>query len=141
MVDTIIPLVGSRIRTDEVVVQNSNSNSVSICVQVDCSGGDVDREIGKDDLIQTKVESVLEDVEEQRFYVEEIRKTLDIQDVGDLLAAGKEQENMDSLLEEAPEIPDFQHLHPDLLENNQEKTSHVSEYGRITLTGRGIGKL
>ena len=63
----------------------------------------------------------LEDVQEARYWLEEAER-LDLEKVGDELAAGREQENLDALLEvyerwELEEMADI--LHPDLAEQEE----------------------
>ena len=47
--------------------------------------------------VKRQVLPFLEDVMEERFYVEEIRRQLDLEEIGKELAAGKELENMEAL--------------------------------------------
>ena len=47
--------------------------------------------------VKRQVLPFLEDVMEQRFYVEEVRRQLDVEEIGKELAAGKELDNMEAL--------------------------------------------
>ena len=47
--------------------------------------------------VKRQVLPFLEDVMEQRFYVEEVRRQLDVEEIGKELAAGKESDNMEAL--------------------------------------------
>ena len=78
----------------------------------------------------------LEDVEEARFYVDKVKKELDVEEVGRLMAAGKEQDNMYAMDEEIREDPDFAAIDPDLLEEIEEEGVRISDYGRIIIPNK-----
>ena len=86
--------------------------------------------------VKSQIMPYLEDVEEERFFVEQARQNLDTDKIGDQLAPGKEQENLDTLNEELDENPDFQHLDPCLLEQQAEERFNVTEYGRIIIPNK-----
>ena len=84
----------------------------------------------------------IEDVEEERYYVEEARKQERIETeerIGNSLAPGKEQDNQDALQEEPQHDTDFIHLDPSLVEEVQDKeTFQVTSYGRITVPNKNV---
>ena len=83
--------------------------------------------------VKSQVMPYLEDVEEERYFVAEARKNEQINtgQIGDELAPGKEQDNMDTLHEDFEESGAFPHLDPSLLELQAEEHHKVTEYGRI----------
>ena len=57
----------------------------------------------------------LEGVEEGRYYVEQVKKEVDLGDVRNQLDPALEQDNADCEEEVLEEHPDFQHIDPDLI--------------------------
>ena len=57
----------------------------------------------------------LEGVEEGRYYVEQVKKEVDLSDVGNQLDPALEQDNADCDDEVMEEHPDFGHIDPDLI--------------------------
>ena len=84
--------------------------------------------------VKAKVMPYLEDVEEQRFYVEEANKLLDTSRIGDELAPEREQDNDDALIEGDHDDPDYQHIDPDNIDIPQEVKT--SDYGRIQVPNK-----
>jgi hypothetical protein len=90
--------------------------------------------------VKSQILPFLEDVEEERYFVEEARKhdQIDTDTVGNQLAAGKEQDNLDTLNEEIEDNADFQHLDPCLLQEQSEERFKVTEYGRIIVPNKKV---
>ena len=85
-------------------------------------------------VVKGKVMPFLEDVEEQRFFVEEAKldEPLNLDDVGEELAPGKEQDNMDAENAGPEDAPDYDHLNPPPeLDQEPEASYKVVDYGRI----------
>ena len=53
--------------------------------------------------VKKQVLPYLEDVEEERFYVDEIRRQMQVEEIGRELAAGKELDNMEAMDAEVSE--------------------------------------
>ena len=81
--------------------------------------------------VKAKVMPYLEDVEEQRFFVEEATKLLDPTKIGDQLAPTREQDNDDALNEGVQDDPDYQHIDPNNIDIPQEVKT--SGYGNINI--------
>ena len=67
------------------------------------------------DIVKTQVMKHLEGVEEGRYYVEQVKKEVDLSDVGNQLDPALEQDNADCDEEVIEEHPDFGHIDPDLI--------------------------
>ena len=89
-------------------------------------------------VVQGKVMPFLEDVEEQRFFVEEARldEPLNLDDVGEELAPGKEQDNMDAENAGPEDAPDYDHLNPSELDQEPEAGYRVVDYGSIIVPNK-----
>ena len=92
--------------------------------------------------VKSKIMPWIEDVEEERYYVEEARKQerLETEErIGNSLAPGKEQDNEDALQEGLHNDTDFIHSDPSLVEEAQDKeTFKVTSYERITVPNKNI---
>ena len=86
--------------------------------------------------VKHQVLPFLEDVTEERFYVEKIRKEIQIEEIGLQMAPGKEEDNMQAMDEELRENPEFLAIDPDLLESTEEERVRISEYGRIIIPNK-----
>ena len=69
---------------------------------------------------------------EARYFVDEVMKELDIKKIGCVLDANLEQINEDCEAEEFKDHPEFQHLDPDLFDNN-EKVHSKNIYRNIEI--------
>ena len=79
----------------------------------------------KGDIIKIQVMEHLERVEEARYYVDQVRKELDLTETSEQLDPALEQENADCQEEGLAEHPDFVHADPDEVnttENNMQKS-------------------
>ena len=88
--------------------------------------------VTKVDLVKQQVMEYLEDVTEARYFVDEVMKELDIEKIGQVMDPNLEQNNDDCEAEEFGGHPEFQHLDPDLLDNN-ENTYSKSIYRKIEI--------
>ena len=79
--------------------------------------------VRKVDLVKKQVMEYLEDVTEARYFVEEVMKELDIEKIGCIMDPNLEQLNKDCEAEEFEDHPDFQHLDPNMLDDNENVTS------------------
>ena len=86
----------------------------------------------KVDLVKQQVMEYLEDVTEARYFVEEVMKELDVEKIGIVLDSNLEQVNDDCEDEKSEEHPEFQHLHPDLVDCD-EKVNSKSIYRNIEI--------
>ncbi len=86
--------------------------------------------------VKSQILPFLEDVAEGRFYVEKVHKELDAEELGLMIAAGKEEDNMHALDEEVRENPEFAAVDPELLERTEQDRVRISEYGRIIIPSR-----
>jgi hypothetical protein len=104
--------------------------------------------------VKEQVLPYLEDVTEQRFYVEKVRNELGAEEVGLQLAAGKELDNMEAMDAEVridlmsqfvtvltsclqvEENPEFAAVDPFLLEEAEEERVRISEYGRVIVPSK-----
>ena len=86
----------------------------------------------KVNLVKSQVMQHLEGVEEGRYYVEQIKKEMDLTEVGNQLDPALEQENADCDEELQSEHPDFLHIDPELIatENN---VTNKSIYKKIDI--------
>ena len=62
----------------------------------------------------------LEGVEEARYYVEQVKKEIDLTDVGNQLDPALEQANADCEEEVLSEHPDFLHVDPDQITSDEQ---------------------
>ena len=79
----------------------------------------------KTDIVKSQVMEHLEGVEEARYYVEQIKKELDLTEIAETLDPTLEQENADCDDEEVTEHPDFTHIDPGDIIKEQEKSDAV----------------
>lgn len=86
--------------------------------------------------VKSQVFPFLEDVTEERFYVEKVRKELDIEEVGMMMAAGKEGDNAAAMDAEAAENGEFVAVDPELLERGDEGRVAVGDYGRVIIPNK-----
>ena len=91
--------------------------------------------------VKSQVMPWLEDVEEERFFVDAAQKNqqLTLDQIGEDFAPGKEQDNLDAENEGLGENPDFNHLDPALIEEHLSKdtgTSKVTNYGKIIIPNK-----
>ena len=79
----------------------------------------------KVDIVKSQVMEHLEGVEEARYYVEQIKKEIDLTETGNKLDPTLEQDNADCDEEDTTEHPDFLHIDPGQLttEGNETQTS------------------
>ena len=68
----------------------------------------------KTDIVKSQVMEHLEGVEEARYYVEQIKKELDLTEIAEKLDPAFEQDNADCDDEVETEHPDFCHIDPGL---------------------------
>ena len=71
----------------------------------------------KVDIVKSQVMEHLEGVEEARYYVDELKKELDLTEISETLDPALEQENAD-----CEEHPDFEHADPDEVTTRETKT-------------------
>ena len=88
--------------------------------------------VKKVDLVKKQVMEYLEDVTEARYFVDEVMKELDIKKIGSVLDPNLEQINEECEAEEFKDHPEFQHLNPNLFDDN-EKVHTKSIYRNIEI--------
>ena len=86
----------------------------------------------KVDLVKSQVMEHLEGVEEARYYVEQVKKELDLTEVGNALDPALEQNNADCDEEVELEHPEFTHRDPELIPK-EEETMAAGNYKRVEI--------
>ena len=76
----------------------------------------------KTDIVKAQVMEHLEGVEEARYYVEQIKKELDLNEIAQRLDPTLEQDNAECDDEPVIEHPDFAHIDPGEMIKDQEKS-------------------
>ena len=87
------------------------------------------------DIVKSQVMEHLEGVEEGRYYVEQVKKELDLSEIKDRLDPTLEQENADCEIESLSQHPEYQHIDPEqfLVEENSEGKDSI--YRKIEIPG------
>ena len=86
----------------------------------------------KTDLVKSQVMEHLEGVEEARYYVEQVRKELDLTKVAEKLDPALEQDNADCDDEAEAEHPEYSHIDPGQIVSEQAKPEAV-KYRRVEI--------
>ena len=86
----------------------------------------------KVDLVKAQVMEHLEGVEEARYYVEQVKKEIDLTDVAQTLDPTLEQSNAECNEEPEVEHPEFSHIDPGHIEAEQESKT-AGNYKRIEI--------
>ena len=91
------------------------------------------------DIVKSQVMEHLEGVEEARYYVEQVKKELDLTEIAQTLDPTLEQQNADCDDEETVEHPDFTHIDPGEVIKEQEKAEAV-KYRKVDIPSDDILK-
>ena len=86
----------------------------------------------KVDLVKSQVMEHLEGVEEARYYVEQVKKEIDLTEVGNALDPALEQNNADCDEEVELEHPEFTHRDPEQIPK-EEETMAAGNYKRVEI--------
>ena len=86
----------------------------------------------KVDIVKSQVMEHLEGVEEARYYVDQLKKELELTEISETLDPALEQENADCEEEGLVEHPDFEHADPDEVTTRETKTQ-TSIYRKIEI--------
>ena len=86
----------------------------------------------KVDIVKSQVMEHLEGVEEARYYVDQLKKELDLTEISETLDPALEQENADCEEEGLVDHPDFVHADPDEVTTRENKTQ-TSIYRKIEI--------
>ena len=88
----------------------------------------------KVDIVKSQVMEYLEGVEEARYYVEQVKKDIDLTETANKLDPAMEQENADCEEEDIDDHPDFLHIDPGQVVTDPE-TPSSSIFRRIVIPG------
>ena len=86
----------------------------------------------KADIDKSRVMEHLEGVKEARYYVEQVKKALDLSEIAQTLDPTLEQENADCDVEATVEHPEFTHIDPGEVIKEQEKVEAV-KYRKVEI--------
>ena len=89
----------------------------------------------KVNIVKSQVMEHLEGVEEGRYYVEQVKKELDLSEIGDRLDPTLEQENADCESESLSQHPDYQHIDPEQFLVEESGEGKDSIYRKIEILG------
>ena len=81
--------------------------------------------------VKEKVMEYLEDVQEARYYVEEAKKKLDLEQIGKELDAAKEQDNAECQDETAELHPDYAHIDTEGIEDSEPHEDNAKQAPNI----------
>ena len=87
----------------------------------------------KTDIVKSQVMEHLEGVEEARYYVEQIKKELDLTEIAEKLDPALEQDNADCDDEVETEHPDFSHIDPGQIVREEDKEAEAVKYKRVEI--------
>ena len=87
----------------------------------------------KVDIVKSQVMEHLQDVTEARFFAEEALKDVDLEETECNLNAAQFQENEDLELDVKDQHPGYDHIDPDLLDNNEDSIPIQSRYRKVEI--------
>ena len=87
----------------------------------------------KVDIVKSQVMEFLEDVTEARHFVEEILKEIDLEETKKTLDPNFVQENEECLEDGIVDHPDYDHINPEMIDENSDEIHLKSIYPRIEI--------